>query len=88
MDSNRSGTGTQTEYDYLFKSKVVVSPLVIITGDACCGKSRILERYVYDRFSEKAPATIGVEFIPKNVALDDGTRVRLQLWDTGKPQSL
>ena len=58
---------------------------VIITGDACCGKSRILERYVYDRFSEKAPATIGVEFIPKNVVMADGTRVRLQLWDTGKP---
>ena len=57
--------------------------VVVITGDACCGKSRILERYVYNRFSEKSHATIGVEFIPKNVVLNDGTKVRLQLWDTG-----
>ncbi len=56
----------------------------MITGDASCGKSRILERYVYNRFSDKSPPTIGVEFIPKNVVLNDGNRVRLQLWDTGK----
>ena len=56
----------------------------MITGDASCGKSRIVERYVYNKFSDKSNATIGVEFITKNVVLSDGTRVRLQIWDTGK----
>ena len=63
------------------------SNIVVITGDASCGKSRIVERYVYNRFSEKSQATIGVEFITKNVVLIDGTRVRLQIWDTGKKLS-
>jgi len=59
---------------YLFDNFIII---VVITGDASCGKSRILERYVNNRFSDKSHATIGVEFIPKNVTLSDGTRVRL-----------
>ena len=59
--------------------------VVIITGDANCGKSKILQRYVYNRFEEKGETTIGVEFVPKNVILSDGTKVRLQIWDTGNP---
>ena len=51
--------------------------LVVITGDVSSGKSKILERYVYDRFGEKTQPTIGVEFIPKNVVMTDGSRVRL-----------
>ena len=86
MNSTRSATGSATEYDYLFKCKgYSADRSVVVTGDASCGKSRIVERYVYNRFSEKSHATIGVEFITKNVVMSDGTRVRLQIWDTGKP---
>ena len=86
MISTRSATGTTTEYDYLLKCnhKFIKRVLVVITGDASCGKSRIVERYVYNKFSDKSNATIGVEFITKNVVLSDGTRVRVQIWDTGK----
>lgn len=49
----------------------------MITGDVSSGKSKILERFVYNRFGEKTQPTIGVEFIPKNVELSDGTKVRL-----------
>ena len=89
MISTRSATGTTAEYDFLFKCRVqnmldaILITLVILTGDASCGKSRIVERYVYNKFSEKSHATIGVEFITKNVVLSDGNRVRLQIWDTG-----
>jgi len=65
-----------------------ISHLVVITGDASCGKSRIVERYVTGKFSDKSQATIGVEFITKNVVMSDGNRVRLQIWDTGKPTYL
>ena len=86
MNSTRSATGSATEYDYLFKCKgYSADRSVVVTGDASCGKSRIVERYVYNRFSEKSHATIGVEFITKNVVMSDETRVRLQIWDTGKP---
>jgi hypothetical protein len=32
---------------------------------------------VESKFEEKSQATIGVEFIPKNVELQDGIKVRL-----------
>ena len=51
--------------------------LVVITGDVSSGKSKILERFVYNRFGEKTQPTIGVEFIPKNITLTDGVKVRL-----------
>eukprot|EP00347_Sterkiella_histriomuscorum_P006508 403352500 len=56
--------------------------LIVITGDVSSGKSKILERFVYNRFGEKTQPTIGVEFIPKNIEMLDGSKVRLQLWDT------
>lgn len=42
-----------------------------------CGKSKILQRFTQEKFEEQSKSTIGVEFIPKNVTLQDGTKVRL-----------
>ena len=53
-----------------------------MTGDSNSGKSRILERYTNDIFSEQQLITIGVEFTSKFVILKDGKVAKLQLWDT------
>jgi hypothetical protein len=37
----------------------------------------VLQRFTQAKYEEKGVATIGVEFIPKNVTLKDGTKVRL-----------
>ena len=62
---------SQPDYECLFKSKFqkILISVVVITGDASCGKSKILQRFVDEKFEEKSHATIGVEFIPKNVVL-------------------
>ena len=56
----------------------------MVTGDANSGKTKILERFITKSFEQESQPTIGVEFIPKNIQLNDGTTVRLQIWDTGR----
>ncbi len=51
---------------------------VVIVGDSAAGKTSILNRYVYEKWSTKVPTTIGVEFTHKEV--NDSTK--LVIWDT------
>ena len=61
------------KYDYLFK--------FIIIGDAGCGKSALLHRFIDDTFKSQASHTIGVEFGSKIIEVG-GQSVKLQIWDT------
>lgn len=40
-----------------------------------------MERYIENRFSHQYKATIGADFLTKDIAIDD-TTVNLQIWDT------
>ena len=51
---------------------------VLVVGNAGTGKTCILNRYVYGRFEDSVPTTIGVEFLHKHI---DGD-IPLTLWDT------
>jgi len=55
---------------------------VIILGDSGVGKTSLLERYHNDKFNFLYKATIGADFLTKEVELDSHTAVTLQLWDT------
>ena len=54
---------------------------VIIVGDSGVGKTNLLTRYCDNTFEDNYVATVGVDFKLKVVDIE-GTRVRLQLWDT------
>ena len=45
------------------------------------GKTALIERYVTGSFIEDHKMTIGAQFSVKDVTLDDGEHVRMQLWD-------
>ncbi len=66
--------GNSMNYDYLFK--------VILIGDAACGKSSLMLRYVEDRFPESYNCTIGVDFKMKSLKTAQDKIVKLQIWDT------
>ncbi len=61
--------------DYLFK--------ILIVGPAAVGKTSILERFIYNRFSENYKLTIGVSFLSKIVDLSENGIIRLSIWDIG-----
>ena len=73
QDSSKITTEQQQSYDYLFK--------LLIIGDKATGKSCLLRRFAQDVFSEEYVATIGIDFMIKEVTIA-GKTVKLQMWDT------
>jgi len=54
---------------------------VIILGDSGTGKTSLMNQYVNKKFSNQYKATIGADFLTKEVMIDDKL-VTLQIWDT------
>ncbi|KAI9729127.1 MAG: hypothetical protein M1828_000212 [Chrysothrix sp. TS-e1954] len=54
---------------------------VIILGDSGVGKTSLMNQYVNKKFSASYKATIGADFLTKEVAIDDRV-VTMQIWDT------
>jgi len=54
---------------------------IIILGDSGVGKTALLHRYVHTQFIQEHKATIGADFITREIAVDDKL-VTLQIWDT------
>jgi len=54
---------------------------IIILGDANVGKTCLLNRYVINRYLANYKSTIGVDFLTKDVTVNNRT-VILQIWDT------
>lgn len=61
------------KYDFLFK--------VLLLGEAAVGKTCILMRYIRNEFSKEQIMTLGVDFMKKNLMIQN-EKVVLQLWDT------
>jgi Ras-related protein Rab-2A len=62
-----------TNYSYMFK--------FIMVGDTFVGKSNILIQFTQKKFKLEHEITIGVEFMAKNIIIDDKI-LRIQVWDT------
>ncbi|KAG8201313.1 hypothetical protein JTE90_016793 [Oedothorax gibbosus] len=54
---------------------------VIILGDSGVGKTSLMNQYVNQKFSNQYKATIGADFLTKEILLDDRL-VTMQIWDT------
>ncbi|XP_024964111.1 ras-related protein Rab7-like isoform X1 [Cynara cardunculus var. scolymus] len=54
---------------------------VIVLGDSGVGKTSLMNQYVYNKFSKQYKATIGADFVTKELHIDDKL-VTLQIWDT------
>lgn len=54
---------------------------VIILGDSGVGKTSLMHRYVNDKYSQQYKATIGADFLTKEVTVDDKVAT-MQVWDT------
>ncbi|CAK5108743.1 unnamed protein product [Meloidogyne enterolobii] len=61
------------------KKKILLK--VIILGDSGVGKTSLMNQYVNKRFSNQYKATIGADFLTKDITIDDRV-VTMQIWDT------
>ena len=55
----------------------------MVTGDSGVGKTNIITRFTANEFHLENKATIGVEFGHSELTLSDGTKIKVQIWDTG-----
>ncbi|CAI5746541.1 unnamed protein product [Peronospora destructor] len=63
----------------LHRKKVLLK--VIILGDSGVGKTSLMNQYVNEKFSSQYKATIGADFLTKEIMLDNKL-VTMQIWDT------
>lgn len=61
-------------FDYQFR--------VIVVGDSTVGKSSLVKYFSEGKFITICDPTVGVDFFSRCIALDNGIRIKLQLWDT------
>ncbi|XP_022752015.1 ras-related protein Rab7-like [Durio zibethinus] len=54
---------------------------VIVLGDSGVGKTSLMNQYVYNQFNQHYKATIGADFVTKELQIDNKL-VTLQIWDT------
>ncbi|KAI3382295.1 hypothetical protein SNEBB_011389 [Seison nebaliae] len=54
---------------------------IVILGDSGVGKTSLMNQYVHKRFTNQYKATIGADFLTKEVMID-GRLVTMQIWDT------
>merc|ERR1711861_77502 len=54
---------------------------VIILGDSSVGKTSLMNQYVNEKFNTQYKATIGADFLTKEVSLEERV-VTMQIWDT------
>ena len=62
--------------------KKEISYKILLLGDSSVGKTCFITRYVNNTFEELHLGTIGLDYKFKNVMLDDGQEVKVQIWDT------
>ncbi len=56
---------------------------IILLGDYSTGKTCILNRFMYDSYSEDYRTTVGIDFLSKTFKPKGSKKsCRLQLWDT------
>ncbi len=54
---------------------------IILLGDSGVGKTSLMNAYVSSKFNSSYKATIGADFLTKDLILDS-VGVTLQIWDT------
>ena len=51
-------------------------------GDSGVGKTCIINKYLFDQFSETHNSSVGIEKIDKKVKMNDGNELKVIIWDT------
>lgn len=66
----------------MLEEDLEVAIKVVVVGNGAVGKSSMIQRYCKGIFTRDYKKTIGVDFLEKQLSLDDGGEIRLMLWDT------
>jgi len=66
----------------MLEEDIEIAIKVVVVGNGAVGKSSMIQRYCKGIFTRDYKKTIGVDFLEKQLSLEDGNEMRLMLWDT------
>jgi len=78
--SEKTRANKQTKRNETKRTQRTLLKLIIL-GDSGVGKTSLMNQYVNRKFSKQYKATIGADFLTKEVKVDDNL-VTMQIWDT------
>ena len=55
---------------------------ISLLGDSGVGKTCIINKYLYNKFSENQQSSIGIEKNEKRLKMNDGNELKVIIWDT------
>lgn len=78
---SRSGGGASSDNDDDDEHQETVIMKVLVVGNARCGKTSTIRRFVSKQFCESYVSTVGADFVEQTVEYDAQLKLSLQLWD-------
>lgn len=85
MNSNGLDETTSVSANRLHQIDIDQIVKILVVGNAKCGKSSIIARYISKSFDSKYKSTVGADFARKDVVIElpngKTVGVRIQLWD-------
>jgi len=63
------------------ESKVEYHSKVLLLGDSAVGKTSLLRKFIYGKFSSDYRASLGVDFLQKVIQTESGATLSLAIWD-------
>ena len=71
----------ESHEDSVDNSISVTRHKIIFVGDACTGKTSIINRIIDNPFSDTYEVSIGIDFMSKNIRFR-GSNIKIQIWDS------
>ena len=71
----------ESHEDSVDNSISVTRHKIIFVGDACTGKTSIINRIIDNPFNDIYQASIGIDFMSKNIRFR-GQNIKIQIWDS------
>ncbi|MBY8985460.1 MAG: GTP-binding protein [Candidatus Lokiarchaeota archaeon] len=59
---------------------------IVLTGAATVGKTRLIQKFIKNRFQANYKLTVGVDILTKDVEFRQGEIATLSIWDIGEQQ--
>jgi len=63
------------------ENKITLFKKIIIVGEPAVGKTSLIKKFISGRFSTDYKASIGTNMFIKELDLDSGMNIKLQIWD-------
>ncbi|EFA79452.1 hypothetical protein PPL_07870 [Heterostelium album PN500] len=77
---NNNKNNNNNNNDNIEQAQDDLSLKILVIGEAACGKTSIIHKYCLNKFEPKYKVTMGLDFFPKKITVDDQP-INLALWD-------